>query len=50
MRDRLLVIVAPKAKATARKLTSTVFGKEEIAKEKLDYLTTFAPHDLPTQK
>ena len=39
MRDRLLVIVAPKSKVMARKWMSPVCGREAIEKEKLDYLT-----------
>ena len=49
MRDSSLVALAPKSKVTARKWMSTVCGKDAIAKEKLDYLTTFVPHDLPAK-
>ena len=49
MIDSLLVIVAPKAKVVVKKWISTVCGKEVIAKDKLERLTTFAPHDLPTR-
>ena len=49
MSDRLLVMVAPKAKAAARKWTSTVCGKEVIVNDKLECLTTFVPHDLPAK-
>ena len=48
MRDSMLVIVAPKAKVTARNLMSTAHRKEEISKYKVDYAATLAPHDLPT--
>ena len=50
MRDRLLVIVAPKEKVMVRKWMYTTFRKEVIEKYKLDYLTTFGPHDLPAKQ
>ena len=40
------VIVKSKAKEAAMKRMSTACGKEVIVKDKVENLTTFAPHDL----
>ena len=44
--NSVLVIVKSKAKEDATKWMSTSYGKEVVIIAKVEFLTTFVPHDL----
>ena len=48
--ESVLVIVLPKAKVASRKWMHTEQGREVKVKDKIEYMTTFAPHESPAKK
>ena len=47
--ENMLVMVLPKDKVASRKWTSTVCGREVKVKDKIEYTTTFVPHEPPAK-